>query len=93
MSTQSIKLADKEHYASTFEKRILWNADQYFMYRNYKIGNGIKYDEAMYYSKLGSFICTDNCQLVDYIKKKLEDKLPVCKEKTKEKNYSLQKKR
>ena len=78
MSTQSILLKDKAHYAKEFEKQILWNADRYYMYRFYRLGEDINFNEAMYYSKMGSFICTKNCELIDWIKNKMEAKLDVC---------------
>ena len=74
MSTQSILLKDKAHYAKEFEKQILWNADRYYMHRFYKLGEDMNFNEAMYYSKMGSFICTKNCELIDWIKNKLEGK-------------------
>ena len=90
MSTQSILLKDKAHYAKEFEKQILWNADRYYMHRFYRLGEDMNFNEAMYYSKMGSFICTKNCELIDWIKNKLEGKLENCGKKTKEKSiYDL----
>lgn len=75
MSTQSILERDKEHFSEKFEKHILWNADHYYMDKYFKVGGGMNYNEAMYYSKLGSIICTDNCHLVNWIEKKIAGKL------------------
>lgn len=87
MSTQSIIKKSKERYYEEFDKKAQCNADHYFMYNNFRIGEDMNYMEALFYNKLKKLMCTDNCELVDWIKKKLEGKLEECGvKKTKEKS-------
>lgn len=76
MSTQSIQERHVHDYSEKFGKITKWNADRHFMYSTFRIGEEMNYLEAMFYNKMRKIFCSsETCQLVDYIKLKLEGKL------------------
>lgn len=75
MSTQQILNIDTSTLSEKFTNEIIFNADQYYFEKHFKMGKGMDIKKALHYSKLQSIICTDNCELSGWIKKKLEGKL------------------
>jgi hypothetical protein len=89
MSTQVIEKRGIPEYASYFSEITRKNADRYFMHNKLRVGENINYLEAMYYNRMHKIFCSDTtCQLVDYIKLKLEGKLEELGVK-KDTNYSV----
>lgn len=75
MSTQQILNLDSSVLLEKFRKQVIENADKEYFKRYFNIGEGFDYDKAMFFSNLEKIVCTDNCELSDWIKKKLEGKL------------------
>lgn len=90
MSTQSIIKKSKERYYEEFDKKAQCNANDYYMYKHFRIGHDMNDIEALFYNKLRKLMCTDNCELIDWVKKKLEGKLEECGVKKKSKERTLQ---
>lgn len=67
MSTQSITRKTKDSLQEDSEKRILENANNYFLNRDFSLGNGEDYRELKHSLKIRSFICTKNCELNNFI--------------------------
>lgn len=89
MSTQQILNLDSSTLLEKFRKQVIINADKEYFKRYFNIGEGFDYDKALFFSNLEKIVCTDNCELSDWIKKKLEGKLEDLKIK-RNKNNSLQ---
>lgn len=88
MSTQSIIIQDRQKHAYDVEEKILWNADRYVMDKRFRLGGGINYKEALFYSKIGGIICTQNCELSKWIEDKIKGILEDCGKKTKDKTIT-----
>ena len=89
MSTQQILPKSKENYYQKISEITRCSANNYYMYSHFRIGENINYLEVMYYNELKRILCEDNCELIDWIKKKLEGRLEDCGIKSKKRGQLI----
>ena len=76
MSNYSLEILNKDTYVKEFEDLILYNFDNYFMQKHFKVGRGIEDNEELEHAILfHRVLCTDNCTILNYVKDKIEGKL------------------
>jgi hypothetical protein len=75
MSQQSITLLSKSKFAQEADEILIYNFEQYFYYKNFKLGLGADIREANYYSKLKEVLCIDECEIVNYVQDKIKGKI------------------
>ena len=90
MSQQSINLLSKSKFAQEADEIVIYNFEQYFYNKNFKLGSGADIREANYYSKLKESFCIDECEIVNYIQNKIDGKLDIKPKKKKLSNYLSQ---
>lgn len=72
MSTISLEILDGEKYRKQFRENIIYNYENYIMRKKFRVGEGIKDQGELNHSLLFyRALCTDNCDLVDYISDKI----------------------
>jgi len=72
MSTISLEILNAEKYREEFEDNIIYNYENYIMRKRFRVGEGIKDQDELKHSLLFyRALCTDNCDLVDYISDKI----------------------
>ena len=82
MGALQILRKDQQSYYDKALKTMLKSADTYYVEKHFKVGEKVDYDKLRHAQLLEEILCTDNCELIDYIYKKIAGKL----EKTKRKN-------
>ena len=86
MSTISLEILNAEKYREEFEDIILYNYENYMMQKRLRVGNGIIDQGELKHSLLFyRALCTDNCDLIDYISDKINGYLEKVGKKKKQK--------
>lgn len=75
MSAQSILINNIENKRDYFQSRLLQLGDNLIMNKRFMIGEKVDRDEMNFVESFYSMLCTDNCELKDYINKKIQGKL------------------
>ena len=75
MSTQSIELNYKEKHIEEATEILIYNFEQYFYEKYFKLGGGADIHEMTYYRHLKKILCIDECEIVNYISDKLRGEL------------------
>ena len=83
MGEQSILIKKLENYQEEFDEKLLKLGDNYTLKRRFMIGEGVDYERMMHTKTFYKLLCTDNCELIDWIDKKIKGKLKDCKVKIK----------
>lgn len=78
MSTQSVLELNRETYFQESQDNLIALSDAYYFKKKLEIGQSLDRDKMRFYMQSNRFLCEDNCQLVDYIKDKIEGKLLDC---------------
>lgn len=87
MSSQSIRLQSQQRIQQEVEENLFYDFENYFLNKNFKIGGVADRAEANHNYYLYKLLCTDNCEIVNYIQDKIDGKLE-CKNKPKKKKLS-----
>lgn len=85
MSTQSVLVKNLESYQEIFDNRLFKIADSYQIYRRFMIGQKMNFSEMMFVKSFHNLLCTDNCELIEWVNKKIKGKLKECGVKHKKK--------
>ena len=85
MSTQSILKNNLESQQRYFESKLLDLGKNFIIHKRFMIGKPVDYNEMMFTKTFYKLLCTDNCELIDWIDKKIKGKL-------KEEHYKKHKK-
>ena len=72
MSSQSIVLNTIEKYSEETNKILIYNFEQYFYSKNFKLGLGANMEEMSYYRHLKELFCDNNCEIANCIQNKLQ---------------------
>jgi len=75
MSAQNILYLNREVYLEKAEKNLLQMSDAYFFDKHFKIGEGVNEDKMSFYYKMHRLLCTDDCEMIEFIQDKIEGKL------------------
>lgn len=77
MSTQSIYKKTIDTVQKEMEDSLLKNANNYLLKRRFALGQGECQEDIKHSMKILGFICTENCELLEYIKRTLKgEELP-----------------
>lgn len=82
MSVQSILEISRERYLQEAEERLLQMSDAYFFKKKFLLGDGVDRDKLNHTMQNHRFLCTDNCEMIKFIKDKIEGNLEPAKRKT-----------
>lgn len=87
MGAFSLNTLDREKYFEEFEDKILHDYENWIMQTRFKVGQGVKNEMELEHNLLfHRILCTDNCEIIDYVKDKLNGKLEDCGKKIKNKS-------
>lgn len=75
MGQESINSKTQENYFDKSKEQLICFANKEKLKINFKLGNGADKDKVRHNQILYSILCTDNCEIVDYIWDKIEGKL------------------
>lgn len=78
MSTQSIVINNLENKQDYFERRLLDLGDNLMMNKRFMIGEAVDRGEINFVKSFYKLLCTNNCELIDYVNKKIRGKLQEC---------------
>lgn len=79
----------QENYFDKFEKDILVNADLYYLNKKFGVGNDLDRDKLKHSQMFYNILCTDECELIDWVFKKINGDLEGSKYKIKIKDFKL----
>ena len=88
MSTQSINLNYKKKHIEEATEILIYNFEQYFYEKYFKLGGGADIHEMTYYRHLKKILCIDDCEIVNYIQDKLDGNLGEQKQNKVRKSFS-----
>lgn len=80
MSTQSILERNKDSLLVEYEDKLLQYADDAFAWDKFMVGCEVDKDRIAHAMNFHNLLCTDNCEMAQFIKNKIEDKLGCKKE-------------
>lgn len=82
MSTKNIDYTNRESYLEKSEEMLLSFSNAYFYKKRFLLGEGVDTDKLLFYMQMNESLCTDSCEMLDFIKKKIEGRLSKCGVKT-----------
>ena len=71
MGQESLEKIDIGNYLNQWEKGLLEEADKEYLNSHFKIGEGADRDKLEFYQLYLEVFCTDNCELSNWIWKKI----------------------
>lgn len=83
MSTQSINNLSLERYSQEAHEILVYNFEQYFYSKNFRLTSGADIKEMTYYRHLQELLCNNNCQVYNDLYDKIAGKLKNCPKKKK----------
>lgn len=83
MSTQSITSISKERYTQEAQDILIYNFEQYFYHKNFRLGDGIDEDETLHNMYLQELLCNNNCEVYNYLYDTIAGKVKNCPKKKK----------
>lgn len=76
MSAYSLQILDREKYLNEFEENIIYSFDKYVYKKNFRVGKGIEDKKELKHDLIfHRILCTDNCEMIDYIQCAIEGEL------------------
>lgn len=75
MGQESIKTLNQENYYDAFKKTLLTEADKEQLYNKFKLGVGSDIERRRHAQMFYDILCTDNCEIIDWVWDKIEGKL------------------
>lgn len=78
MATQSILELSRERYLQESEERLLQLSDAYFYKKKFLLGEGVDRDELRFTMQSHKMLCTEDCEMINFIKNKIAGKLESC---------------
>jgi len=85
---QSVDEVTRNRYKYESDKRLNSLSNSYFYYTYYMLGKEPDWNEAYFHMGLNEVMCSEDCEIIDYIEKKISGELENCgikKEKLKNK--------
>ncbi len=74
-STQSILELNQQRYLEESEEALLLMSDLYFYKKKFLLGCGVDRDKMNFYMQQHRFLCTDICEVIEFIQCKIDGKL------------------
>lgn len=76
MGSFSVEIQDIERYRQQFSKDLEKAANKVFLYNNYAIGERTNIAEINHILIFERMMCESNCEIINFINKKITDNLP-----------------
>lgn len=73
----------QEGYFDKFEKDVLVNADLYYLNKKFGVGKELDRDKLKHSQMFYNILCTDECELIDWVFKKINGDIEDCNHKIK----------
>jgi len=88
MSVYNLDIQSQNRYYNSAQEKIKEEFKKYYFNKNFKVGEGIKdFDEVKYAITMSNILCTDNCEIINYVQDKLDGLLENCGIKKKNRNF------
>lgn len=71
MSTQSLNNLSIDRYRKEAHEILIYNFEQYFYEKRFKLGSGADIKEMSYYRHLYELLCNNNCQVYNMLYDKI----------------------
>jgi hypothetical protein len=68
---QNYLILTQEDYFDKFENDLIKSADLFYLNRKFGIGDGPNIDKLRHSQMLHNILCTDECELIDWVWKKI----------------------
>lgn len=89
MSTYSLEILDGKKYKEDFEQNIRYSFEQYLYKKNFRVGNGIENEDELEHDLIYSrILSSEKCEITNYIKNVIEDRINKKPKKKKRKHIS-----
>lgn len=75
MNAQSILIKNIESYQAQYTKSIIDQGTKYTLKRRFMLGEGMDFKKMLHAKMMYRLLCTENCELKDYIWDKINGKL------------------
>lgn len=82
---QSILVKNISNSQQDFDNKILSLGNNFTIYKRFMIGEKMDYDKMMFVKSFHKLLCTNNCEIINFIDKKIKGKLKECGVKHKKK--------
>ena len=73
--TQSILDMDKFSLLNEYERKLIHYGDAIYAKEKFLVGEGVTYDQMLHTRSFYRLLHTDNCELVEYLKKQIEGEI------------------
>jgi hypothetical protein len=83
---QNLLNLTQENYYDNFETAILKQADLHYLVKKFGIGEDIDRDRLRHDQMFYNILCTDECELIDWVNKKITGQINKCDTSIKVKN-------
>ena len=74
MGAIQLLIKDQQSYYDKALKTMLKSADAFYLHEHFIIGEGVNEDKLRHAQLLEDILCTDSCELINYIHKKIAGK-------------------
>lgn len=81
MSTQSILELNRQTLLEEYEEQLLYYGDAFYVNQKFLVGEEVEMDRVQHVMNFHRLLCTDNCEMVEFIKAKIEGEVGCSKEK------------
>lgn len=81
MSTQSILELNKDNLYQEYEEKLLYYGDAFYVNEKFLVGKTIEMDRIQHVMNFHRLLDTDNCEMVEFIRRKIEGEVGCRKEK------------
>ena len=75
MSTQSILVKNLDNYQDSFDNKLRRIGEDFIIHKRFMIGEKMDFNKMMFTKSFHKLLCTDNCELIDWVDKKIKGKL------------------
>jgi hypothetical protein len=75
---QNFLILTQENYFDKFELDLLKKADSYYLTKKFGIGEGVDKDKLRHSQMFYNILCTDECELIDWVNKKITGQIEGC---------------
>lgn len=84
MSTYSLEILNSDKYQEEFEQNIRYSFEQYLYKKNFRIGSGVDNNDEIEHNLIFSrILCSERCEIINYLKESIEGTLKNKKKKRK----------
>lgn len=86
---QNFRELSQENYFDKFEDDLLRQADLYYLNKKFGIGQDVDKDKLRHSQMFYNILCTDECELIDWVSKKINGDLEGVKYRSKLEDFKI----